>query len=221
MVIEKKSQKLGPIILVSVMALLGAVAIIKLGPPSSVYLDGQNLNSSQEDAQSGLDPIRDSTRDKLVKQYVLAYQSKNCDEVIQLTWWIQERMAHIESQYEGNAEQIALEQSQLCEELFEHNPDQSSINILGLHDQSLMGPISTIKIIGADSGRDDLDKPVVERVWVEFVYSNPQTAPRTQNGLSSIHSLIAGVNISQDNLILKGSSRGNWEIDLTSISTKW
>ena len=212
-----KSKERRPIILVIVVTLLGAFAIIWHGPPSSRFLEKQQLNQALRAKEMGA-PLVEATQSALVRNYINAYQVKNCDEIIQTTWWIQERLAKLN---ETDTAAIDTEKARLCEELYALNTKDSMIKITGLNDQYLLSPVSTFKILGADPGRDDLAKPVLERVWIEIVYADPNTAPQLENNLSPVHSIIAGINISDDNYILKGAVRGNWEIDLTSISTQW
>ena len=218
---EKRNKQWGPIIFVSLLSLLGALAIVMLGPPSSVYLDEQDLNKSRKTVALGLSPVQDITQGELVQRYISAYQTKNCDEAIKCTLWIQDRIEFLQEEFSVDSEQMRQARLELCEKLFLKKHEDSRIDILGLDDQYLMGPISVFTLVSADSGRIDLEKPVLERVWVKFVYSNPKTAPKAQNGVTPIHSLLAGINISEDHLMLKGSARGCWEIDLSSISTKW
>lgn len=218
---EKNKKQWGPIIFVSLLSLLGALAIFTLGPPSSHYFEQQQLNESKRAAELGLASIQEITQEKLVHRYIAAYQTRNCDEVIDCTLWVKERIQTINAQFGTDSEQLKQAQLELCEQLFSKDDNGSRMDILGLDDQYLMGPLSIFTLLIADSGRKNLEKPVLERVWVEFVYSNPKTAPKTQNGATPIHSLLAGINISDDRLILKGSTRGCWEIDISSISTKW
>ena len=216
-----QSKQLIPIILVIVLTLLGAWAIIRQGPPSTAFLSKQQLNKAIRDKEEGASTLVAATQGELVKRYIKAYQMKNCDDVCSMTWWIQERMEKINKQYSDDLTRIEQEKAQMCDNLFAVNPKESTVDLLGLDDQYLLGSMSVYTVIGADPGRMDIEKKVKERVWVKFVYSNPQTAPKLKNNPLPVHSIVAGVNISEDNYILKGSVRGNWEVDLSSISTKW
>ena len=105
----------------------------------------------------------------------------------------------------------------MCTELFARDAAQSQVSILGISDQYLIPVTASFTIEGADAGREDLEVPVLERVWVVFNYADSANAPRDENG-EAIRSLRAGINISLNHMILKGSVQGNWEIDFDSIS---
>jgi hypothetical protein len=216
-----QQKRFGPIVICSTLVLLGGLSIWYWGPPSSAYYKAKELNQAKQNTAEVPDVVelRDSTQDHFVLRYVAAYKTRNCAEVAACTRWVQERVQAIQSNSTDEASQ-EQERSELCAQLFERQANRDRITILGLDDLYLIPFTAEFEIEGADPGRQDLDAAVIERVWGIFGYGDQNTAPKTEAG-DAIRSLRAGLNISVNNLALKGSVTGNWEIDFDSISLQW
>lgn len=199
----------------------GVASIWYWGPPSSKFFTAQELN--QKDVvlpeYSDEQALRASTQNHLIQRYVTAYQTRNCAEVAKCTLWVQDRIRAINGESKDTDVRETM-RFELCGQLFSREDGADRISILGIDDRYLIPVTARFAIEGADSGRSDLGAPVLERVWCMFTYSDPVTAPKDEDG-APIQSLRAGVNVSTQNLILKGSVRGNWEIDFNSISMQW
>jgi hypothetical protein len=206
-----------PVAIIIALTALGGLAIWYWGAPSATFFATQELNRAKKEAENaGNTPpitLGQATQDSIVDRYITAYQTQSCGEIIEITEWIRERLTTLQS--EGTA-QFDAAQKKLCAELLSRNSKENQIELLGIRDVYLMPTTVTYKIVGADPGRQDLVLPVLERVWVAFEYPNRATAPRTPSG-KAIEKLRAGLNISTENTVLKGSVIGNWEIDRESI----
>lgn len=209
-----------PVAIIIALTALGGLAIWYWGAPSATFFAAQELNRAKKEAENAgnAPPISlgQATQESLVHRYITAYQSQNCAEITACTEWIQERLNPL-----GNdgITQFNAAQKKLCSELLSRKSGENQVEILGIRDIYLMPTTVTYKVMGADPGRQDLVLPVVERVWIAFEYPNQATAPQTPSG-KTIRSLRAGINISTDNTILKGSIIGNWEIDRDSIRVR-
>lgn len=179
----------------------------------------------QGDGGSGkgmaLDPGKarpgDSGRD--AKRYASAIQSGHCDDVIAMTFWMQEHLQHVRmTSSDPNEESKAREE--LCRRWLERTPEGNQLSPEGIEDAYVFIPGAEVTVIGADDGREDLDKPVRERTWLEVQYPTRFRALHDQEG-NPIRSLTVGVNISRDGYVLKAGVLGNLDIDFDSVSYRW
>lgn len=218
---DTKSKRYAQLAVLITLIVLGGASIWYWGPPSSAFFIAQEQNKGNEPASSAPEVValRTSTQDQLIQRYVTAYQTSNCAEVANCTLWVQDRIRKINQESDDTTIRESR-RSNMCRQLFLHEEGRDRISILGIDDRYLIPVTVKFTIEGADSGRQDLDTPVLERVWGVFTYSDPGTARKNERG-ESIRSLRAGLNVSTNNLILKGSVRGNWEIDFSSISMQW
>lgn len=216
-----QQKQFGPIVICLTLVLLGGLSIWYWGPPSSAYYKAKELNQANQKPVEVSDMVEltDPLQGQFVNRYVMAYKTGNCSEVAACTRWVQERVRKI---HETLTDEASREQarSELCSQLFARQTNRDRITILGIDDAYLIPFTAEFEIEGADPGRQDLDVPVIERVWGIFSYGDQNTAPKTEAG-EAIRSLRAGLNISVNNLALKGSVTGNWEIDFDSISLQW
>ena len=220
---NSEQNRVAPVVILILLSVMGGAAIWYYGAPSSRFFEEQELNRQKEldeAAATGV-PLRlsESTEGQLIHRYITAYQTRNCSEITQCTEWMIQRLQRINEQTQDPAE-IEEARAALCEQVLVREAGKERIDVLGIEDHYLIPQASTYKVMGADPGRTDLAKTVKERVWVMFEYSNQNTAPKTEEG-EPIRQLRAGVNISTDHRVLKGAVRGNWEIDVNSIRTRW
>ena len=199
----------------------GVGSMMYWGSPWASSIEQRKLNKESEpDLMIPEDIVlKESSQEQLINRYVTAYQRHDCSELARTTLWIQDRLRQINSESE-DVDVREDSSSELCGQLFTWTEQHNQVSILGLEDQYLIPTTVKFTIDGADSGRKDLVAPVLERVWCQFTYSDPGMAPKNENG-DPIRSLRAGVNVSMNGLVLKGSVRGNWEIDANSISLQW
>lgn len=193
------------------------------GAPSSRFFEEQELNR-QENSEAADEygvplELTRATEGQLIQRYIAAYQTRNCAEIASCTEWMIERLQKINEQH-GDPAAVEKARGDLCEQVLVRKPGAEQLGLLGIEDQYLIPQGVTYKVLGADPGRTDLGRPVKERVWVLFEYSSESTAPKTEEG-KPIRQLRAGVNISADHRVLKGAVKGNWEIDVNSILTRW
>jgi len=150
-------------------------------------------------------------------RYVRALQEGNCDETIALTLWMNDR---IELSRLKNPEQLADIREELCASLTDRRIEGNRLSEEGMEDQYVFAPGSRVSLIRVDEGREDLERPVATRVWVEVMYLREERAPLDLGGLP-IKSLTAGINATSDSYVLKAAVVGNVEIDYESIVTNW
>lgn len=209
-----------PVAIIIVLTALGGLAIWYWGAPSATFFAAQELNRAKKDAETAgnAPPISlgQATQESLVRRYITAYQTQDCVEISASTEWVQERLAPL---LQDEPAQFKAAQKKLCDELLHRKSGENQVEMLGIRDLYLMPTTVTYNVVGADPGRQDLVLPVLERVWIAFEYPNQATAPRSPSG-KTISSLRAGINISTDSTILKGSVIGNWEIDRESIRVR-
>lgn len=147
-------------------------------------------------------------------EYAAAYQESRWDDVIRLTCWMQDRLARLEPDQKTAAAQALRERS--SERPFEGNQLREE----GVEDKYVFAPGATVTPVGMDQGRQNLARPVNDRTWVRVTYPTRASAPRDKDGLP-IRSLAAGINVSEDGLVLKANVIGNLDIDADSIQTYW
>ena len=220
---ETEQNRVLPAVVMGLLIVLGGFAIWHYGAPSSKFFEEQELNR-QDDLERAAEygvplDLSEATENQLIHRYVTAYQTRNCAEIAKCTQWMIERLQAISEQHSA-PEEIEAARGKLCEDVLVRTPGNERLALLGLDDQYLIPQAVTYKVLGADPGRDDLGREVKERVWVLFEYTNKSTAPKTEDG-EPIKQLRAGVNISAEHRVLKGAVKGNWEIDINSILTRW
>lgn len=189
---------------------LGGLGLWYWGAPNA------DLAQSQRRASGSLTgrekPVDESSRSaKLAGRYVAAVQSANCDAVVTLTLWMQERLG------KGQSEQVL---DALCTSLLDRSDAGNRLGPLGIEDRYILSPKAEIEAFRIDKGRDDLERPVRERMWFKVTYSSRGHAVRDRDG-NPISTLDVGVNVSTDGYILKAGVRGNLDIDFDSISYRW
>lgn len=152
-------------------------------------------------------------------RYVAAMQAGRWDEVIDLTCWMQERLLRVHIQTD-NPEMRAQARSELIRRLRDKTVEQNQLRPEGAEDGYVFAPQARVTAVGADMGRNDLERPVKNRTWYEVVYLERHRALRDMAG-SPIHSLRVGINVSTDGYVLKAAVVGNVEIEWSSLRYDW
>lgn len=200
------------------LAALGGFSLWYWGAPNEQFLQQQEQYRQSRDGgvvAPGEVPVSESA--DIAQRYISAVQAGDCARAIELTWWMQERLRFAMKSGEG-AQGPAMED--LCNSLKDRTAEGNYLLLEGIEDQYVFAPMAKVEVSGLDGGRQDLVKPVIERVWMLVSYPVPTQALRDENG-TPIKSLIAGVNVSTDGYVLKAGVIGNLEIDFESISYKW
>jgi hypothetical protein len=152
-------------------------------------------------------------------RYAEALVREDWDSVIALTLWMQERLARSQTQAGGPEAQEAVRRA-LAQSLAEQDLAGNQLAPEGVEDAYVFSPGASLEFVGQDVGKEGLERPVAERIWIRVTYPARERALRNSLGLP-IHSLRAGINISSDGFVLKGNVVGNLDIDLESIRYDW
>ncbi len=206
----------GPYAVAIAIVALGGLSLWYWGSPNQDFLEQQELYRRSRDGVDAAD-TPDSRGTRIAERYVSAYQSRACSQVIELTWWMQERLHAVSGL---GPEERGAAMADLCELVKDRSMEANRLRPLGTEDQYIFAPLAQIEVTGVDDGREDLVKPVMERVWMRVSYPVPTQALRDETGVA-IKSLRVGLNVSSDEYVLKAGAIGNLEIDFESISYNW
>lgn len=204
-----------PIVVAIVFGLAGGLALWYWGAPTQSVFE-----RSEPAVPQGTETLSPSEIESggIVERYTRAVQQGMCDEISEITWWMQERIAYVRQT--GSAEELAEARANLCEAATSRDSGRRMIGGEGIADQYVFRPESTWRIVRVDEGRDDLSKPVGERAWLKVTHSLKTRAPLDEMG-NPIRSMMVGINVSTDNFVLKAGVRGNVEIDFDSFQYDW
>jgi len=193
----------------------GAFAVWYWGAPGPNALTPRVSDDSGGPSEQ---PVGEALRwNPTAESYIRAVVGGRCDDVIEMTNWMQERLEYVrrtepESEIEARAT--------LCAALQERRPEGNQLTNEGIADQYLFAPGVKYELVATDAGRIDLSDPVMARNWVQLRFPSGYRAPKDREGVP-IRTLRVGINISADEKILKAGVRGTVEIDWESISTGW
>lgn len=153
-------------------------------------------------------------REATALRYAKAFQEGAWDDVIALTWWMQERLERVavaSSDPEAEEEARRVLRARLRERTVEGN----QLRPEGIEDQYIFPAGARLEVVYVDDGHEDLAKPVEKRVWIRVIYPTLHEAPRDLKG-DPIRFIVVGVSVSTDGFILKASVVGNLEIGQVS-----
>lgn len=153
--------------------------------------------------------------DSIAMRYALSVQKGMSSDVVDMTWWMEERLRKVFDS--GERERT---RAKLREKVLKREEGGNLIRAEGIEDKYIFVPGAGIEVKITDEGLEDLEKEVWQRSWLEVTYSNAATAPRGESE-NPIRSLVVGVNVSEDGYILKAGVIGNLEIDMSSLSYDW
>ena len=157
--------------------------------------------------------------DNVAIRYARAFQRGAWDEVIGLTWWMQERLAWVQLQ-SADAADLAEARRGLRARLRKRSVPGNQLRPEGIEDQYIFTPEAEFEEVGVDAGRTDLAKPVRERMWIRVTYAERNRAPRDEAG-RPIRSITVGVNVSTDGFVLKAGVVGNLDLLKRSVRYDW
>jgi hypothetical protein len=181
------------------------------------------VSSSRAEAKSQLDRLAQAPAGAPIEggaalEYAIALQENNCPAVIDLVWWIQERLRI--AQISDGADAIRSERERLCARITNRAIGQGRLTAEGIEDQYIFRPGAKIEVQARDDGMTGLDKPVEYRVWFTVTFGSINSAIFDESG-RAIRSMRIGVNVSPDGYILKAGVTGNTEIDWSAIDYDW
>ena len=157
--------------------------------------------------------------DPVALEYVAAYQQGRLDDIVRLTCWMQDRLGRLRSGSVG-PEELAEAVEALEARSRDRSEEGNQLREEGVEDQYVFAAGAVVEAVGMDSGRDDLERPAKDRTWVRITYPARPAALRDEDGLP-IRSLVAGINVSEEGLVLKANVVGNLDIAVDSIQTHW
>lgn len=153
----------------------------------------------------------------LAYRYATAVQEGRCEDIVALTWWMQERLARVASDSPGGE---AGEAERLCRLMTERRVERNRLTPEGVGDEYVFCPGATITAYGHDPGQSGLAKATSRRIWLKVTYPSPERALLDESG-RPLRSIVAGVNLSADGYVLKANVSGNLDIDRNSADTNW
>lgn len=198
----------------------GGASLWYWGAPNPEHVVGRTgRTASMTSGRASAPTSEQATVGETGATYARAVQRGNCDEVIGLTWWMQERLNYVRMSG-GDPEAVAAARDALCSGLLDRTPEGNQLTPEGIEDKYLFPPDAAIEVLAVEEGGDPLEKPVFCVVWLRVDYPDARTAPRGEGG-RPVKSLLAGVPVSADGYVLKGGVRGNLLIDWDSIHYDW
>lgn len=197
--------------------LLGAV--VGLAIKGTLYgKAGSDASIRRANAAAGEGTEAAMEQDGVAWQYAHAYQDGNWTRVVELTYWIKDRLAFVART--GTPEDVAQERDRLVAQVSTRRITDNQLRDGGAEDQYFFTPGAQLNYILDDSGRDDLAAEVARRTWFNVVFPNREKALLDREGIP-IHSIYVGVNVSLDGYVLKAGVIGNLDIDWDSIKYDW
>ena len=209
----EKLKGVTPYIVAIGLGVGGLLALLYWGPPNAEYL----LRQRQQDADGGAPTARQPVTEQESREaleYAEAVQAGRCNQIIDMTWWMQERLGTIQPGEMRKAKE------NLCEGIINRADEKNLVTPEGVEDQFIFVPGATIEVVGRDRGRMGLAKPTDKRIWMQVRFPVKSTALRDAAG-NRIRALVVGINVSEDGSVLKADVLGNLEIDLESFSYDW
>ena len=157
--------------------------------------------------------------DSAALAYARAFQQGECERIIEMTQWMQDRLDYVR-RTDGGPKALEEALATLCAQIQDRRPERNLLTLEGAEDQYVFSPGTELIFVGNAEGREELDESAASIGWIQAVYPDPAHALYDANG-DAIRSITAGVHFSRSGKILKAGVRGNTEIDWDSISYDW
>ena len=170
----------------------------------------------------GGDSAAGTSRRCTAVRYALALQEGRTDDVIALTHWMQERLKRVRLGSDDSADMTAARE-ELRGDIVRRTLEGNRLRPEGVEDKYIFAPGARIEVVGADKRRDSADAlscPVKERTWLRVEYPAPAEALRDEAG-RPIRSIVVGVDVSWEGLVVKAGVLGNVELDREAIRLNW
>lgn len=152
-------------------------------------------------------------------RYGAAFQQGAWDDIVGMTCWMQQRLLRVQIEAGETASRDAV-RGQLRERVSDRRVEGNRLRAEGVEDQYVFAAGATLEPIGADAGRDNLESATRDRTWIRVTYPSRREALRDGKGIP-IRSIVVGVNVSPEGLVLKANVVGNLDINWESISYDW
>jgi len=200
----------------ALLGLIVGVAIKRALPIGEPSEDPSLVDWAEDSTEESVIP--DVVRDSVAWQYAEAYQNGNWSRVIELTLWMEDRLAFV-ARSEG-ADAVVVERDNLVAQVSERHIADNHLRDAGVDDQYIFVPGARIEYVRDDAGRDDLEAAVARRTWFRVTFPAREKALLDKEGLP-IRSVLVGVNVSLDGRVLKAEVVGNLDIDWDTITYDW
>ncbi len=207
---------MGSILLGSVAGILVAVAVNYGEWPSS---SGDSSSGSAVAEAVQRDSIENDPAIEAAMRYAQSVRDGDGEVAAAMTQWMADRLERVRLE-SGDDEAVEQERERLEERAVERSLEGNQLQVEGIEDAYVFAPGSTLEFIRTDGSSQGLERPVQRRVWLRVTYPSPMRALLDTQG-RPIRSLVAGVNVSNDGMVLKAGVVGNVEIDYRSLSYEW
>ena len=188
---------------------LGAGALVLAAGWAYYYLAGAAAPGMRVDS-GGFQPVVAAAKD-----YAELMRTGQYQQALLKVAWVEDRLARVRAERgDAAAENEAL--AGLVGELTRVDRSNAVLRSEGIEDQYIFPARAQIEVAGADAGRGGLERKTSGRAWLRVTYPEPGLAPRDEGG-RAIRSLTVGLNLSDDQKVLKAEIIGNLEIDRFSI----
>jgi len=161
----------------------------------------------------------DQVAEGLAMAYARAFQSGAWDNIIRRTCWMEARLARVRLESSDPAA-VVRAMADLRARLSERSVEGNHLRPEGIEDQYVFTPGARLEVIGADDGRQDLAEPAKGRTWIRVTYPDHARAPCDEKG-RPLRSLVAGLNLNGNGLVLKANVLGNLEFQEGSRVYDW
>lgn len=151
-------------------------------------------------------------------RYVVAVQEGHCERVLEMTRWMRERIGYVKAT-DGSPGVVEDTRDNLCADLQDRPVEANVLTEEGIDDKFAFPPGALVEVVRRDEGRRDLGEPIDHRTWVRVTYPVERYAPRDTAG-RAIRSMVVGISVSAQGLIVKAGVLGNLEVDRTSIQVE-
>jgi hypothetical protein len=167
------------------------------------------------------EPVRpvDSRVRETAMRYAEALRAGDCDEVIALTAWMQDRLREAAEAPAGEPTPEEVEED-LCATLQNRSVEGNRLRPEGVEDRYVFAPGVELEPLAEDEGRNDLSRPVLGRLWIRVTYPAPDRALCDAAG-RPIRSLEAGIHVTPEGCVAKAGVLGNAEVAPQSVSYGW
>ena len=152
-------------------------------------------------------------------RYAAAFQQGAWDEIVDMTCWMRQRLMRVQLET-GSAAARQEAHAALVKRVSDRKVEGNRLRPEGIEDQYVFAGDAKIEPAGLDGGHPSLEQPTKDRTWIRVTYCSRRTALRDDKGIP-IRSIIAGINVSTGDLVLKANVIGNLDIDRRSISYDW
>lgn len=201
-------------------AVLGGLALWKFGGANRDFLAQHREIAQQQRAAAGLS---DEEVERLLgwaQDYVQAVQRRDCEQVIGMTEWMQDRLEYVRERATDPAAAEQGAREELCESIRRVPPGRDELTDGGADDAALFSPLGEVDLVSVDPGRDDLETPSAGRVWLRVRYPTPNDALRSEDG-RRVKTVRVGVTFSPEGRVVKAGVVGNAELDIESEPVYW